>query len=198
MEDKVSRWGKSIICSKKMMFKEKYLNTDRNYHLCNTNSEILPSSAGSVCLSRHPEPPNPAHHGEHEFQSISISEAGISQEYESRLVSSRWSTALTGLLQPGLTGSGGTGASLTKWHFPLEKRCGNFSIKGGSTNSPRTGWAGPQEWVGPSEVPSNPNYSMVSRRQQHWVCQGSLFFCSHVFFGTTAHHTKQLCRYSVG
>lgn len=89
VEDEVSRCGKSIICSKKMMFKEKYLNTDRNYHLCNTNFEILPSSAGSVCLSRHPESPNPAYHGEHELQSISISEAGISREYESRLVTSR-------------------------------------------------------------------------------------------------------------
>lgn len=112
MEEEVSRCGKSIICSKKTMFKGKYLNTDKNYHLCNTNFEIVPSSAGSVCLSRRPESPNPAYHGEHEFQSISISEAGISWEYESRLVTSRWSTALTGLLQPGLTGSGGTGGDV--------------------------------------------------------------------------------------
>lgn len=116
-----------LFVKKTIMFKEKYLNTDEHYHLCNTNFEILPSSAVSVRLSQHPESPNPAFHGEHEFQSISISKAGISREYKSRVVSSRLSTALTGLLQPGLSDSGDTGGDIP----PLQSDISHLKRGGG-------------------------------------------------------------------
>lgn len=143
MEEEVSRCGKSIICSKKMMFKEKCLNTDKNYRLCNTNFEIPPSSAGSVCVSQHPESPNPAYHGEHEFQSISISKAGISWEYKSQVVTSRLSTALTGLLQPGLTDSSDTGGDVPA----LQSDISHLKSGGGIFPSRRF-YKCTQDWMG--------------------------------------------------
>lgn len=43
----------------------------------------------------------------------------------------------------------GRRASLTKWHFPLEKRCGNFSIKGGFYKCTQDwrGWATGMGWT---------------------------------------------------
>lgn len=140
-----------LFVKKTIMFKEKYLNTDEHYHLCNTNFEILPSSAVSVRLSQHPESPNPAFHGEHEFQSISISKAGISREYKSRVVSSRLSTALTGLLQPGLSDSGDTGGDIP----PLQSDISHLKRSGGGgfnrwdfykCTQERMGWARGKAW----------------------------------------------------
>lgn len=74
--------------------------------------------------------PNSAYHGEHEFQSISISKAGISWEHKSRVVTSRLSSALTGLLQPGLLTlvvTLGVTCHPCKVTFPLEKQLGGFS-----------------------------------------------------------------------
>lgn len=71
------------------------------------------------------ESPDPAHHGEHEFQSISINKAGISWEYKSQLVTSRLSTALTGLLQPGLTDTAGDMPPLQS-DFATWKAVGEF------------------------------------------------------------------------